>query len=55
MPRGLVGDPLRVVLDEGGPFHARGQLRSYVERLNATGRHGAVDTLRQRHPREFAD
>lgn len=55
MPRGLVADPMRVVLDEGGPFHARGQLRAYVERLNATGRHGTVDTLRRRHPREFAD
>lgn len=55
MPRGLVADPMQVVLDEGGPFHTRGQLRAYVERLNATGRHGAVATLRHRHPSEFAD
>lgn len=54
MPRGRVADPMRVVLDEGGPFHARGRLRPYVERLNATGRQGAVAELRRRHPREFA-
>jgi choline-sulfatase len=55
MPRGLVADPMRVVLDEGGPFHARGHLRQYVERLNATGRQGAVQELKRRHPREFSD
>jgi len=55
MPRGLVADPMRVVLDEGGPFHARGELRQYVERLNATGRSGAINELKRRHPREFAD
>ena len=55
MPRGLVADPMRVVLDEGGPFHARGELRQYVERLNATGRSGAINELKRRHPRDFAD
>jgi len=54
MPRGLVADPMRVVLDEGGPFHARGHLRQYVERLNTTGRQDAVGELRRRHPREFS-
>ena len=42
------------VLAEGGPFHARGQLRNYVERLEATGRGDAIEELRRRHPREFA-
>ncbi len=53
MPRGRVADPMRVVLDEGGPFHARGHLSQYVERLNATGRQGAVAELKRRHPGEF--
>ena len=53
LPRGRVADPMRVVLDEGGPFHARGQLREYVKRLNATGRGDAVEELMRRHPREF--
>jgi arylsulfatase A-like enzyme len=53
MPRGRVADPMRLVLDEGGPFHARGHLRVYAERLQATGRQGAAEQLRQRHPREF--
>lgn len=54
MPRGRVTDPMRTVLDEGGPFHARGHLRKYVERLKASGREGHIDELRRRHPREFA-
>lgn len=53
MPRGHAADPMRQVLDEGGPFHARGALRRYVERLQATGRGDAVAELRRRHPREF--
>ena len=51
---GLPVDPMRTVLAEGGPFHARGQLRAYVERLFATGRGYAVEELRRRHPEEFA-
>jgi choline-sulfatase len=54
MPHGRVTDPMRVVLSEGGPFHARGHLRAYVERLAATGRHRAVAELKQRHPRDLA-
>ncbi len=53
MPHGRVADPMRVVLDEGGPFHARGCLREYVERLKKTGREYGVDELKRRHPREF--
>ena len=47
-------DPLWTVLREGGPHHAKGHLKDYVERLQATGRGGtAVDELKHRHPREF--
>ncbi|MHC5056028.1 MAG: sulfatase [Planctomycetota bacterium] len=46
-------DPLRTVLDEGGPFHANGQLPRYCERLEATERGWAVEKLKARHPREF--
>lgn len=54
MPPGRTADPLRTVMDEGGPFHARGALREYAERLEATGRGDSVAALRRRHPREFA-
>jgi UV DNA damage repair endonuclease len=47
-------DPLWTVMKEGGPYHARGQLKAYCERLAATGRGWAVEELRRRHPREFA-
>ncbi len=53
MPAGRVADPMRVVLAEGGPFHARGALKQYVERLAATGRGDSIPELRRRHPREF--
>ena len=55
MPRGHVADPMQIVLDEGGPYHARGKLRKYAERLEATGRGGSVAELRRRHPREFKE
>jgi hypothetical protein len=38
-------DPLLHVLEEGGPFHTRGQLEKYVERLRATGRAHLADRL----------
>jgi hypothetical protein len=47
-------DPLRTVLEEGGPFHARGRLREYCERLEKTERGWAVEELRRRHPAEFS-
>lgn len=53
MPRGRTSDPLQEVLDEGGPFHARGYLRGYIERLKATGRADKVAELERRHPREL--
>ncbi|MBN2711007.1 MAG: sulfatase [Planctomycetes bacterium] len=53
MPSGRVTDPMRIVLDEGGPFHARGALKKYVERLKASGREDKIELLKARHPREF--
>jgi len=52
MPEGW-GDPLDTVLEEGGPYHARGPLKKYCERLEQTGRGGLVAELKKRHPREF--
>lgn len=42
-------DPLMTVLREGGPFHVRGQLPSYLERLRSTGRRVAADCLESRY------
>jgi arylsulfatase A-like enzyme len=49
---GLV-DPLMIVLAEGGPFHVRGHLPSYLDRLRATGRAHWADELASRHPEEL--
>jgi arylsulfatase A-like enzyme len=46
-------DPLDTVLDEGGPFHARGYLPAYCERLEQTGRGQHVAELKRRYPGEF--
>jgi len=46
-------DPLWTVIREGGPFHARGRLREYLNRLEKTGRGYAVDELKRRHPNEL--
>ena len=54
MPHGRTADPMQVVLDEGGPFHTRGELPAYCRRLEATGRDWAVAELKRRHPCEFA-
>lgn len=53
MPRGYDVDPLWTVMKEGGPFHARGHLKSYCEYLEKTGRGWAIPELKRRHPREF--
>ncbi len=45
-------DPLRTVLLEGGPFHCRGRLPAYLERLRATGRAAHAERLAARHPTE---
>jgi choline-sulfatase len=42
-------DPLETVLREGGPYHVRGQLRAYVERLRATGRAAWAERLERKH------
>jgi hypothetical protein len=45
-------DPMRTVLAEGGPFHTRGYLKAYLDRLRATGRGAFADRLYQRHASE---
>jgi hypothetical protein len=44
---------MRIVLDEGGPFHAHGALPKYIKRLEASGRGDSVAELKRRHPREL--
>lgn len=46
-PTGI--DPMWTVLREGGPWHVRGQLRRYLERLRATGRESGAEQLAARH------
>jgi hypothetical protein len=45
-------DPMQTVLAEGGPFHVRGHLRAYLERLRETGRERWIAPLLERHPDE---
>ena len=45
-------DPMMTVLRNGGPFHTRGQLPGYLDRLRATGRSHYVQRLLDRHPDE---
>jgi len=52
-PAGYTVDPMQLVLEEGGPYHARGQLKQYCEYLKKTGRQWAIPELKKRHPREF--
>lgn len=52
-PQGYQVDPMWTVMAEGGPYHARGMLPSYCERLEKTGRGHAIEELKRRHPREF--
>ncbi|WP_217595327.1 hypothetical protein [Cohnella sp. GbtcB17] len=46
-------DPLWMVIKEGGPAHAKGELPRYVERLKETGRGHSVPELMKRHPAEL--
>ena len=55
MPDGYSVDPMETVLAEGGPAHARGQLKAYCRRLKETGRGYAVQELKKRHSREFEE
>jgi len=41
-------DPMETVLEEGGPYHARGQLQNYLARLRATERARWAQLLEQR-------
>lgn len=51
LARSLVDqDPMQTILAEGGPFHIRGHLPAYLERLEATGRGDWVPRLLARHP-----
>ena len=45
-------DPMMTVLEEGGPFHTRGHLSRYLDRLRATGRSKQADWLALRYPDE---
>ncbi len=49
----LPEDPMQTVLREGGPFHTRGQLPKYLERLRETGREHWADELERRFPDEL--
>jgi choline-sulfatase len=42
-------DPLENVLLEGGPYHVRGELPAYLERLRATGRGELAAALAERY------
>ena len=42
-------DPMDIVRDEGGPFHTRGHLPGYLERLRETGRSAWAEVLTERH------
>jgi arylsulfatase A-like enzyme len=46
-------DPLWSVIAEGGPFHCRGYLKEYCERLEETGRGDCAKKLKARHPEEY--
>jgi arylsulfatase A-like enzyme len=43
-------DPMDVILGEGGPFHVRDHLPSYLSRLEETDRGHWAEVLRQRYP-----
>lgn len=46
-------DPMWRVLHEGGPFHTRGALGQYLERLRQTGRADFAAALAAKHPTEI--
>ncbi|KXA99084.1 sulfatase, partial [candidate division MSBL1 archaeon SCGC-AAA259O05] len=53
MPDGYTTDPLWRVMEEGGPYHAKGNLKDYCDRLRKTGREDAISELKKKHPEEF--
>jgi len=42
-------DPMWTVIREGGPFHTRGLLHAYAERLRSSGRAAAAERLLAKH------
>ena len=42
-------DPMWMVIREGGPYHTRGFLERYLERLKATGRGHLIDKILSRN------
>ena len=46
-------DPLLNVIEEGGPYHVRGQLKEYLSRLRETGRSDRADDLQLKYSREL--
>ena len=46
-------DPLWTVMKEGGPYHAKGNLAKYYERLKQTGREEGAEKLKEMYPEEF--
>lgn len=47
-------DPIDTVLAEGGPWHVRGYLGSYLKRLRETGRGQWADLFAERYPAQAA-
>jgi choline-sulfatase len=41
-------DPMDIVMAKGGPFHTRGELPAYLDRLRATGRESWAERLAAR-------
>lgn len=53
-PEGFYHDPLwEVIHRSGAPYHAKGHLKEYCERLENSGRGWAVPLLKQEHQEEF--
>ena len=46
-------DPLWVVMREGGPFHTKGALNGYSNRLKGTDRAWAINEYRRKYPKDF--
>jgi len=46
-------DPMWTVMREGGPFHSRGYLKEYIERLRKTGREKGADWLEEHYANEL--
>jgi hypothetical protein len=45
-------DPMMTVLREGGPYHSRGKLPGYLDRLRSSERAHLAQRLIERHPQE---